>query len=185
MTTGKTTRWYLWLPLLSVVLTSLLLAWASLQDGAFFHANPGSRGYLALHYAPAWTFAALVNGPAFLLGGILRLPFNEPFVEFGRVLTAAVFWFFVGFLADARNCAAVPGISARLVLKLVLQFMLIVLAALALLGGWHFSTVTSLRLWGLRSPIFMELAMFGWLLATTIFFVKNVGRAMRFPAADR
>jgi hypothetical protein len=80
-------------------------------------------------FAPAWTFAALLNGPAFLLGGAVTLPFNQPFDEFGRVLAAAVFWFCVGWIADRRNRQTVPPLSTNAVLNVVVLFSLMGISA--------------------------------------------------------
>lgn len=188
-TIKKASRWALWLPILSAVVTTLLLVLAPLQDEAFYHANSGSRGYVAYHYAPAWTIATTANGPFFLLGGLFGVVFGQSFEPFGRVLAVVVFWFFVGWTIDRRSRGGTPPVITSPKLNVFVQLVLFGASLLALLSTLVFSSTklsfdfmnlgTSLRLWGIRSPVFAAGGMMLWSVALTVFFARRVVLAAR------
>ena len=182
MGTGKTSRWALWLPIISAVVTIVLLTLAPLQDKAFFHANPGSRGYNGgFHFAPAWTLAVVLNGPAFLLGGAFGMAFEQFPDMLGRVFAAAAFWFYVGWVIDRQNRGRTLPLITKPKLNVVVQLFLLVISALLLLGtiSQCSDVIVSLRLWGIRSAIFEELGIMVWLAAFTIFFARKAVFAAR------
>lgn len=190
MSKAKITRWAYSLPLFAVIVTSLLLVYAPTQDEAFYRANPGSRGYMAIHCAPAWTLAALINGPAFLLGSVVRLPLREPFDGLGRLIAVAAFWFCVGVVLDRRNRGTATPLITATSLNLVVQLSLLGISALLLVVfvgfcidmlSWNFTHLRdSLRLFGLRSPVFVATGTTIWLIVSTVYFGRQTALAMRF-----
>src|SRR4051812_18550002 len=88
-------RFALLCPALAVVATVALLVRTPQQDRVFYESHPGARGHLATHFAPAFTVAALLNGPVFMLGG-LGVAGND----FGRTVAVATFWWWVGLTFD-------------------------------------------------------------------------------------
>jgi len=181
-----------WLALLALVLTSLLLRWAMVQDEAFLHANPAAYSYGGFQYAPAWTLAALVNGPAFLLGGVVKLPLAPPFDQLGRALASAAFWLWVGLSLDRRNSTELTPVSRKPVVGFIVGVSLLTVLAVMLVVTigfaatvlfWHFTNIReSLRLFGLRSPVFAISGTVTWLAGLTVSFARKFRHAARLRA---
>ena len=179
------TRWAYRLPVIAMGVTAALLVYAHLQDEAVFHSNPGFRGYHAIHFAPAWTVAGTLNGPAFSLGGLIQLRYPPPYCNFGRLLTVGVFWFFVGWAIDVRQRDQVLvgnrrwGILLRSFLLACSLLMLVALIAFCL-DNWNFANLRqSFDLFGFRTPVFLLSGQVVWLAGLSLYFAKGVIKSVR------